>query len=56
MIEKILVLTQLECSPLCLWLLFLDEKEKYDPVTFADQIVSGLNEAQGDLEQVKAPY
>jgi len=28
-----------------------DEKEKYDPVTFSDQIISGLNEAQGDLEQ-----
>ncbi|XP_065053626.1 eIF5-mimic protein 2-like [Rhopilema esculentum] len=28
-----------------------DEKEKYDPGTFAEQIISGLNEAKGDLEQ-----
>lgn len=32
--------------------IFSDEKEKYDPVTFSDQIISGLNEAKGDLEQV----
>ena len=31
-----------------------DEKEKYDPGTFADQIITGLNEAKGDLEQVGA--
>eukprot|EP00794_Sanderia_malayensis_P002991 gene2990-3448_t len=30
--------------------LFLDEKEKFDPGTFADQIIAGLNEAE-DLEQ-----
>lgn len=28
-----------------------DEKEKYDPTNFRDQIVNGLNEAQKDLEQ-----
>lgn len=27
-----------------------DEKEKFDPSTFADQIIAGLNEAGGDLE------
>lgn len=31
---------------------FADEKEKYDPTNFRDQIVNGLNEAQKDLEQV----
>jgi len=29
-----------------------DEKEKYDPTSFRDQIVAGLNEANADLEQV----
>jgi len=29
-----------------------DEKEKYDPTSFRDQIVAGLNEANEDLEQV----
>jgi len=29
-----------------------DEKERYDPTTFRDQIVTGLNEANADLEQV----
>lgn len=33
-------------------LCFVDEKEKYDPTNFRDQIVNGLNEAQKDLEQV----
>ena len=33
--------------------LFADEKEKFDPSTFADQIIAGLNEAGGDLELVK---
>jgi len=28
-----------------------DEKEKYDPSNFRDQIVAGLNEANSDLEQ-----
>jgi len=28
-----------------------DEKEKYDPITFRDQIVTGLNEAGLDLEK-----
>lgn len=28
-----------------------DEKEKYDPSNFRDQIVAGLNEVNGDLEQ-----
>lgn len=28
-----------------------DEKEKYDPTNFRDQIVAGLNEANSDLEQ-----
>lgn len=28
-----------------------DEKEKYDPSTFRDQIVAGLNEVNADLEQ-----
>lgn len=28
-----------------------DEKEKYDPITFRDQIVTGLNEAELDLEK-----
>lgn len=28
-----------------------DEKEKYDPTNFRDQIVTGLNESQKDLEQ-----
>lgn len=35
-----------------LFLLILDEKEKYDPTSFRDQIVAGLNEANEDLEQV----
>ena len=30
----------------------LDEKEKYDPTNFRDQIVNGLNEVNSDLEQV----
>jgi len=29
-----------------------DEKERYDPTQFRDQIVAGLNEADSDLEQV----
>lgn len=29
-----------------------DEKEKYDPTSFRDQIVAGLNDANADLEQV----
>jgi len=29
-----------------------DEKERYDPTSFRDQIVAGLNEANADLEQV----
>jgi len=29
-----------------------DEKERYDPTSFRDQIVAGLNEAEADLEQV----
>jgi len=29
-----------------------DEKERYDPTAFRDQIVAGLNEANSDLEQV----
>lgn len=28
-----------------------DEKEKYDPTSFRDHIVAGLNEAEADLEQ-----
>jgi len=28
-----------------------DEKEKYDPITFRDQIVTGLNEAELDLDK-----
>ena len=32
--------------------LLLDEKEKYDPSSFRDQIVAGLNEVNADLEQV----
>jgi len=28
-----------------------DEKEKYDPTTFRDQIVAGLNETNNDLEE-----
>lgn len=28
-----------------------DEKEKYDPTNFRDQIVAGLNEANSDIEQ-----
>lgn len=35
---------------------FADEKEKYDPTNFRDQIVNGLNEAQKDLEQVMEVY
>ena len=31
---------------------FLDEKEKYDPSSFRDQIVAGLNDVDTDLEQV----
>ena len=40
--------------PISVLLIFPDEKEKYDPVTFSDQIISGLNESQGDLEQVSS--
>ena len=40
--------------PISVLLILPDEKEKYDPVTFSDQIISGLNESQGDLEQVSS--
>ena len=37
----------------CPLLLFLsDEKEKYDPNSFRDAIIQGLNETEGDLEKV----
>ncbi|XP_052805699.1 eIF5-mimic protein 2-like [Mya arenaria] len=29
-----------------------DEKEKYDPTAFRDAVIQGLNETEGDLEQV----
>jgi hypothetical protein len=34
--------------------LFADEKEKYDPNSFRDAIIQGLNETEGDLEKVRA--
>lgn len=30
----------------------VDEKEKYDPTSFRDAIIQGLNETDGDLEKV----
>lgn len=35
-----------------MWSSFLDEKEKFEPTVFRDTIVSGLNEAGGDLDSV----
>lgn len=32
--------------------IFLDEKEKQDPIAFRDAIIVGLNGTQNDLEQV----
>ena len=34
-------------------IVFIDEKEKYDPTNFRDQIVAGLNEANSDLDLVR---
>lgn len=31
---------------------FLDEKEKYDPNSFRDAVIQGLNETGADLEKV----
>ena len=35
---------------------FSDEKEKYDPSSFRDQIVAGLNDVNADLEQVRLSF
>ena len=35
-----------------MWSSVLDEKEKFEPTVFRDTIVSGLNEASGDLDAV----
>ena len=32
---------------------FIDEKEKFDPSTFRDAIITGLNECESDFEQVE---
>lgn len=32
--------------------IFIDEKEKYDPVAFRDTIIRGFNEAGNDLDKV----
>ena len=33
--------------------LFADEKVKYEPQTFRDEIIDGINKAEGDLKKVE---
>ena len=37
------------------FVVFSDEKEKYDPNTFRDAILQGLTEAGTDLDQASTP-